>query len=90
MGKLRRAGYVISPSTSAPGIVRKVAKALGLECPSNITEGAILVRQYVKQPERDSEYGKPRNWVVYKQPMEMTRALARAANPYDRQPGDGR
>lgn len=90
MGKLRRAGFTISPSTSGPGIARKVAKALGVEVPINITEAAILVRQYVLAKEVPSGYGEVKNWVVYTQPLAMTRALARAANPYERQPGDGR
>lgn len=90
MGKLRRAGFTVSPSTSAPLLMRKVAKALGIEAPSSITEGAIMVRQYIKSPETSTGYGEVKNWVPYCEPVEMARALARAANPYAKYPGDGR
>lgn len=90
MGKLRREGFPISPSCSIGTLARSCAKALKTKPPATIDEAAATIRQYLNKPEVDTGYGQVKNWVVYKQPIEMSRALQRAANPYERQPGDGR
>lgn len=90
MGKLRREGFTISPSASAGRLARTVAKALKVKPPETIDEAASLIKQYLSIPEMDTGYGQVRNWVVYVPSVEMGRALDRAANPYERRPGDGR
>lgn len=90
MGRLRREGFTISPSSTADRIGRVVAKALKVNPPSTVNDSAALIRQYLSTPEVDTGYGEVRNWVPYVPSIEMARALEKAANPYERRPGDGR
>lgn len=90
MGRLRREGFPISPSCSIGTLARACAKALKTKAPGTVDEAAGTIRQYLNKPEVDTGYGQVKNWVVYIPGVEMARALARAANPYEKLPGDGR
>lgn len=90
MGRLRREGFTISPSSTASRLAMVTATAMGVPCPKGITDGARLIKQYLSKPETATGYGEVKNWVVYVPDAAMNRAIARAANPYERLPGDGR
>jgi hypothetical protein len=90
MGRLRREGFVVSPSATAQTIANVAAKAMKVPRAKTIDDAAALIRRYLSTTEVNTGYGEVKNWVVYQQPIEMTRALARAQDPYARQPGDGR
>lgn len=90
MGRLRREGFTVSPSATANRLAIVASMALRVSRPRTIDEAAALIKRYLTTPEVDTGYGEVRNWVPYVQSVEMGRVLARAANPYEKQPGDGR
>lgn len=90
MGRLRREGFTVSPSATAQTIANVAARAMKVPRAKTINDAAALIRRYLSTTEVDTGYGEVKNWVVYVPDIAMTRAIARARDPYAKLPGDGR
>lgn len=66
-----------------------VCQTINVPLPEKVTEQCAVVRRWLSEPPAGSGIG-PRPWVPLKFEPAMARAIRRAADPYQRFPGDGR